>query len=211
MSDIMKEFFLEFVNTTGISEAVSPYFYLGGICTIVLGIIGCILGFRTYRMFFSIILFMGVAAGCFQLMIGPLRSIATCVAVGGVVLAFFGYRWHRLGGFFICFLIGMCAGWLFYPSVILAVVLGVLAGVFELYFPVIAVSLMTSLWGAWMLADGLKLDGALQVATILGLTFIALFWQLFINRKQKLFTKVCPDNVRYLLEQRRKQHGSNIS
>ncbi|MBQ4523914.1 MAG: hypothetical protein IJA10_13330 [Lachnospiraceae bacterium] len=206
MSELMKEFFLEFVNTTGLSEEVSPFLSLGGICVIILGIIGCVLGFRTYRMFFSAILFMGTATASFYFMTGTesLRSIATCVAVVGVVLAFFGYRWHRLGGFVLCFLVGMCIGWLLYPSILLAVVCGVFAGMAEIFFPVIAISAMTSLWGAWMLADAFKVSGALQIVTISGIAVISVVWQLFLNRKQKLFTKVCPDRVRYWMEQRRK-------
>lgn len=206
MSELIKELFLEFVNTTGLSEEVSPFFSYGGICIMILAIMGCMLGFRTYRMFFSAILFMGTATASFHLMAGTesLRSVATCVAVVGVVLAFFGYRWHRLGGFMICFLIGMGIGWLLYPSLLLAVVCGILAGTLEVFFPVIAISVMTSLWGTCMLAEGFQLSGALQVAAVLGIAVLSSAWQLFLNRKQKLFAKVCPDRVRYWMEQRRK-------
>ena len=205
MSDLMKELFLEFVNTTGLSEEVSPFLSVGVICTVVLGILACVLGFRTYRMFFSAILFMGTATASFCLMLGSesLRSIATCVAVVGVVLAVSGAHWHRLGGFVICFLIGMSIGWLLYPSILPAILFGVLAGIAELFFPVIAISAMTSLWGVWMLTDAVKLSGALQSVTIIIIAALCLVWQLFLNRKQKLFTKVCPDSVRYWMEQRR--------
>lgn len=206
MSELVRELFLEFINVTGLSEVVSPDFSLDGICVIILGIVGCVLGFRTYRMFFSAILFMTTAVAAFHFMAGTesLRSVATCVAVGGVVLAICGYYWNRIGGFVICFLIGMGVGWLLYPSYILAVACGILAGTAEVFFPVIAISVMTSLWGACMLAEGFQMSGALQVVAVLGMAVISSAWQLVLNRKQKLFAKVCPDRVRYWMEQRRK-------
>ena len=205
MSELVNELFQKFLNAT-LSGVVSPDFSLDRICIIILGIIGCVLGFRTYRMFFSAILFMTTAVAAFHFMAGKesLRSIATCIAVVGVVLAFFGYYWNHLGGFVICFLIGMGTGWLLYPSYLLAVACGILAGVAEALFPRIAISAMTSLWGACMLVDGFQMSGALQVVAVLGVAVISSVWQLFLNRKQKLFAKVCPDRVRYRLEQRRK-------
>ena len=205
MNELMKEIFIKFADITGISDQVGPVLSIGGILVIVLGMIGCILGFRTYRMFFSALLFVVVAMASFWILEGEaLRSIATCVAVVGVVLAFFGYRWPKLGGFTICFVIGMCFGWIIHPSLILAIIVGVLAALFELYFPVLAISGMTSLWGASLLVGKLEFDGVIEIVVIMLITIGSTIFQLVINRKQKLFSKVCPDKIRYRMEQRGK-------
>lgn len=201
----MKEIFLHFVNITGIANQAEPVLSIGGILVIVLGVVACILGFRTYRMFFSALLFIITAMISFLVLEGEsLRSIATCVAVVGVVLAFFGYRWPKIGGFVVCLMIGMCFGWILHPNLILAIIIGVLAALFETLFPVLGISAMTSLWGATLLIERLNLESALGVIAILLVAAVCTTLQLIVNKNQKLFTKVCPDKIRYRMEQRGK-------
>ena len=205
MNELMNEIFLHFVDITGIDNYAAPVFSIGGMLIMVLGLVGCTLGFRTYRMFFSAILFFVTTVISFLVLEGEsLRSIATCVAVVGVVLAFFGYRWPKVGGFVVCLMIGMSFGWLIYPNIIVAIIFGTLAALFEVFFPVLAISALTSLWGASLLIGGLEINGVLTAILILLVAAGNTMFQLLINQNQKLFSKVCPDKVTYWMEQRGK-------
>lgn len=209
MSKLIEDFFVLFLYETGVLGEFRPYLEWGGNCLLVLAVLGCLFGFRTYRGFFSVLLFMGIAICCCFFLEGKMSwgSVVTSFTVAGVVLGFLGYRWQRLGGFVICGLIGYMFGWLLLPNVLTGLLGAALCGAALLYFPVISLSVLSSLWGAWLLKDCLEIKGVSGGLLVVGVTVVCSAWQLFFNRKQKLFTKPCPQGVKLWLEKRREKNG----
>ena len=204
MSSLLSEFLLEFAKTIRIDTWVSNYLLAENLWMIGLGLLACVFGFYVYRVCFSTLLFIGIAEGlCLVMSKEPWGNVAVYIAVLGTVFGFLAFRWHRFGGFVICAAVGACMGYACHPSIAIALLCAAVAGIAELYFPVITICGMTSLWGAWLLADIAWREKAYYGWLFAGTAIVSLLWQLFMNRKQKIFAKPYPDKVRYWLEKRR--------
>lgn len=203
MKELLNLFWELFINSTRLTEEVAPYLDWGNICVIVICVLACIFGFFVYRAYFSALVFMGISIVlCSALSAMPWGQVAAWCAVLGVVMALLAYRWHHIGGFCICILVGACIGWNIYPSVVLSVGIGLLFGLLELYFPVIAIIASTSLWGSWMLVEGFQLQIVWKIVMIGLVTVVCFILQMMMSRKQKLFTMPIPQKMRYWLKKR---------
>lgn len=205
MNGLLSEYFVWFAYQTGILGELRRFEPYGAGCLLILGVLCCFLGFKMYRVFFSVYLFSLIAAACCILLRSRMDwgAVVTCFAVLGTVISLLAYQWYRLGGCVISGLIGMGIGWLLFPSLWALAVGAVLGIVFTLQFPVIAICLLTALWGGGMVSG-------LEVAPGGGVTFVLFVaagfsLQMVMNRKQKLFASVCPDRVRHWLEGKRKK------
>lgn len=205
MNELMNEYFMWFAYQTGILGEIRRFEPFGAGCLLVLGVINCFLGFKTYRMFFSVFLFSLIAAVCSICFRSRMDwgAVVTCFAVLGTVLAFLSYQWYRLGGCIIGGVIGMGIGWLLFPTVWSAAAGGALGMVFAFYFPVIAVCLLTALWGGGMLSGLAVVPGGNYAFPLFAAAGFAL--QMVMNRSQTLFSRVCPDRVSHWLEGKRKK------
>lgn len=205
MSGLLRVYFELFVNKSGIAGELNHYLTYGKICAMLLGLTACMFGFRVYRLYFSAIIFMGATiAFCTFLSHMPWAQVVAWIAVAGTIIAFLGFRWYRFAGFCICALVGALAGWLIVPSYLVAVLSGALTGVAELFFPVIMIVAVTSLWGAWIFAEGLNVSPMLSVSVSVIAVIIGFMVQMRMNKTQKLFSRPLPDKVRYWLENRRR-------
>lgn len=204
MSSLCRNLLMDFFKTIGIDKRISEQQPVEQVWLICFCILVCVGGFHLYRAFSSILFFVGITeALCFCMKDEPWGSVAVYIAVLGTVIAVLAYRWIRLGGFVVCAAFGACMGWACYPSVVTALLCGIAAGVLQYFFPVIAICLVTSLWGAWLLLDVAWKTNPYYGLLLAGTAMISLLWQLLINRKQTLFKKPYPDWLRYRLEKRR--------
>lgn len=205
MSSICSNLFIDFCKTTGIDKRISGQQPPGQVWLICFCILVCVWGFHLYRVFSSILFFMGITEVlCFCMKGEPWGTVAVYIAVLGTVIAVLAYRWNRLGGFVVCAALGACMGWVCCPSIVVALLCGIAAGIAQWYFPVITICLITSLWGACFLWDIVWKEKNIFCGLLLaGTAVISFLWQLFINRKQTLFRKPYPDWLRYRLEKRR--------
>lgn len=205
MSRLLSTLFGYFVELADIQDKVTDIAYVSTGIIITIAILSCVLGFYSYRTFFSIIMFFFSAATIVYLLGDKeLRgTIVTCIAVISTLLAFFSYQWSKVGGFVVCCFVGACIGWIICPSWIAATISAVIAGVIEGLFPVIAISGYSSLFGTWILADVCELTGNKKILMILFVSIAAFVWQMIISRKQKTFSKACPDKIRLFFEKKK--------
>ena len=210
MRALTTELFLRFSLETGILDTVNENIELLSGILLFLAVLTCFLGFNVYRAEFSVLVFIGVTLICCFIMRERTDwgTVTTTFAVLGTAFAFFAFRWHRLGGFVICGVTAAAVAWLMTQSIWITVAAGVLAGILLLWFPVIMLCLMTSLWGA-LVIYGFRGDipllygrGNLAVVIIMAAGFVL---QMMINRKQKLFVKVYPRRLEHWMEERRKK------
>ena len=211
MADILSKWFGKFASETGILGDIRQYQGFWPYVLLVLGALGCFLGFWVYRAYFAVFLFFLIAFVCTVCMSGRVEwgAVVTCFAVVGTAAAVLSYGWYRFGGCILCALIGVWIGCLVEPSVWTAAAGGILGGIFMLLFPVLALSSLTALWGGWLLADVLFLwfwpgAGPLLKAAAVALCAGAGFGlQMLTSRRQTMFRKVCPDRVTHWLEKRK--------
>lgn len=209
MRALIMELFLRFSLETGILDTVNENIeFLSGVLLLV-AVLTCFFGFNIYRVEFSVLVFVAVTLVCCFIMGNRTDwgTVTTVFAVLGTAFAFFAFRWHRLGGFFVCGLIAAAVAWIMTQSIWVTIVAGVLAGILLLLFPVIMLCLMTSLCGT-LIIYGFKSDITFlhgmgnQVFVIIMAAGFAL--QMLINRKQKLFEKKYPKRLEHWMQERRK-------
>lgn len=210
MTAIIGKWFEIFASKTGILGEIRQYQEFGIWLLLVVGGLGCFFGFKVYRAMFSVNLFLAIALAGSVVLGGRIDwgAVVTFFSVVGVALAVLGYGWYRLGGVAICALAGammaiICSGSL-WPGLAVAIIFGILV----LLFPVITICFTTSLWGSWLFFD------ALCLVTGMNSQFLWLFiaaaaaagflLQLYMSRKQKMFSRLCPDRMRYWMEKRRR-------
>ena len=208
MKELMKELFFRFSLETGILGTVKENERLLEIILICIATLACILGFKIYRILFSMLMFVVVTLLICFLMKERTDwgTVATMFAVLGTVCAFFAYRWHKVGGFIICALIAAAMGWIHTGSIWITFIAGLLAGIAMLVFPVIMISLMTSAWGSIIL-----FEARVEIPFMENLSIIIFFifavagflLQMLINKKQTLFPKKYPKKVQHWMEKRR--------
>lgn len=216
MADLLKENIFCFARQTGIEEEILRYENVLDGMILLLGIAACFFGFKIYRQLFAVILFL-TAAFLFSYFMKESvdwGAVVTCFSTVGVLLAFLGLFWNRLGGCVICGLIIGQISWLASQSVLATVVIIFLSVLCVLTFPVISICISTSIWGAMILYNVLPVSGAAgkRILIYAVVTFIGIAVQFLVNRQQTLFEKPYPDYVSYKIEQRkRRKNADSIS
>lgn len=208
MRELTNELFLRFSLETGILDTVKENIeFLSGVL-LILAIITCFFGFYVYRAEFSVLVFIAVTLICCFIMRQRTDwgTITTTFAVLGTALAFFAYRWHRFGGFVICATVAGTAIWIITQSIWIAIIASVLSGIMFLMFPVIMISLMTSLWGMLVIygfRDNISfLQGCGNLIFLL-IMVAGFTLQMIITRKQKIFVKSYPRHLEHWIKGRR--------
>lgn len=210
MTAIINMWFEIFASYTGILGEIRQYQDSGIWILLLLGCTICLFGFKIYRGLFSVIVFMLIALGSSMLLGGRMDwgSVVTLFAVGGIALAVLGYGWKRLGGVIVCAVSGALMANTFSTSLWVMGLAALILGGLVLVFPVITICFTTAVYGSWLFLDVLYLmlgkDTGYGIWVVL-LAAAGCLLQLYMNRKQKLFSKVCPDRLRYALEKRRQR------
>ena len=210
MANILSEWFVKFASETGILGEIRRYQEMGSYVLLLLGILGCFLGFWVYRAYVSVFLFFLIAyvsTICLSSRV-DWGVVVTCFAVVGTALAILAYGWHRLGGCILCACIGIWIGTLVCPSVWAAILGGVLAVLWMLLFPVLALCSLTALWGGWLISDLLfqlvwKGKPSLHGLTAFICAGVGFGIQILLSRHQTLFAQTCPKRVAHWLEQKK--------
>lgn len=217
MVDIISDWFTKFAFETGIIGEIRQYHYLVLWIFLAAGVFACFFGFRVYQVYFSIFIFFVIAYFSSILLRQWFNwgAIVTFFAVIGIAVALLGYRWNRFGGTVICGVFGIWIGQALGLTTALAVVLGFLAAIFVILFPVIAISTISALWGAMMIADTfiriteMGSTMILQICGVILLTVAGASVQLLLSRKQTLFEKTSPDRLTHWMENRKRHHNAN--
>lgn len=205
MREFLQQGFAFFAQESGIIGWIRQYEEVGFWCLAAVMIVSCLAGFWCYRLFFSMVVFMGIVtlwSAVFTRFI-DWRTAAATFSVVGVAAALLAYRWHRLGAVIICGLIAAGLAWKVHLSVGLIVLSSVSAGIISLGFPVAALCVMTA-WGGSVL-------GAELFPHILSGVWQAVFFaaglavQGLTARKQTFFMKTCPGWFHNWLEQRERK------
>ena len=184
----------------------------------------CFAGFKLYRPMASAVMFLLVIlVGCHWLVPawGLLKGITFCAVVSCslAVVTFLCFHFSAMA-----FAGAVTAGFLYLaiqnlelPLWGILLILGIAAlaaAVLTHFFPLLAVTGFTALWGsstfafsglAELLPDVDKLHAAASVPLFLLLFAGGFAFQLFFFRKQTLFKKTMPEKLRFKLEQKQKK------
>ncbi|MDD3138411.1 MAG: hypothetical protein PHX08_05505 [Lachnospiraceae bacterium] len=211
MAEIIIELFQRFSFETGISGEVRQYGQIGMMALIMLGAFALVMGFKTYRIFFSLVLFICITVLSSVLLSGKANwgEITTFFSVVGTIVALLAYQCYKMGGCVICGLIGGIFGWILTDSIGIALLFCALAIIATLKFPVITICLFTSLFGSLIICELLLTSGNPFVISAICASGYAV--QMLINRRQKIFAKIYPDKVTHWLEKKkRKTYADSI-
>lgn len=205
MVDLVIKLFQDFAYETGILGEIRGYEKQGMWCLLVLSVMALVWGFKTYRVIFSALLFMGCTLAICHLLTDKTDwgTIVTTFAVLGTAIALIGYNWNYLGGVSISVLITCGVTFMLSESIVVMVLVGILFAVLVVQLPVVTICLTTALWGSLMLIELTMLPD--EVLFISGLTLFGFLFQMFVNKKQTLFKKLYPIYITNWLE-RRKQN-----
>lgn len=207
MLGLINNIFLKFAWETGILGSIREFQNNWVFVLILIGILACFFGYKTYRTFFSLLVFMGIATACSLLMreYTDWGSIVTTFSVIGITLALLAYRWVYLGALVINILItiGLVAN--VSNSLILGITLSIIVGFITIYFPVISVCALTSIFGGIVITELFNLTNIGMFLLIIGGVII----QNMTNKNQVAFEKPYPDSVMKFYENR-KVEGQNV-
>lgn len=214
MKDLIKELFFLFSMETGILGIVKENQEFLGSILLIIGTFACFLGFRIYRLIFSILTFMAIAISSIFFMrnFTDWGTITTTFSVLGTVGAFFSYRWHKLGGIIISVLISAAIGWIYTYSILVSILVGILVMILMLFFPVITIYFMTSLWGTLIIKEFLMMNSTNYRRIILSFIIFStgFITQLIINKNQELFDKSYSYRLKNWIEKIGERHGDDI-
>lgn len=202
MVDIVVKLFQDFAYETGILGEIRQYEKLGMWCLLFLSVIALVWGFKAYRAFFSVLVFMGFTVAICLILTDKTDwgTIVTTFAVLGTVIALLSYNWGYLGGISISVLITCGVTFMLSGSIVVMILVGILFVVLVVQLPVVMICLTLALWGSLMLTELTKLpDGILFVS---GLTLFGFLFQMLVNKKQTLFKKPYPTYITDWLERR---------
>lgn len=190
----------------------------------------CFAGFKLYRPMASAVMFLLVIlAGCHWLVPawGMLKGITFCAVVSCslAVVTFLCFHFSAMAfdGAVTAGFVYLAIQNLELPLWGVLLILGVVilaTAVLTHFFPLLAVTGFTALWGSTTfafsgLADLLPNVDRLHMAASVPLFFLlfagGFAFQLFIFRKQTLFQKTMPDKLRFKLEQKlKKKKGGSV-
>lgn len=214
MKDLIKELFFLFSMETGILGIVKENQEFLGSILLIIGTFACFLGFRIYRLIFSILTFMAIAISSIFFMrnFTDWGTITTTFSVLGTVGAFFSYRWHKLGGIIISVLISAAIGWIYTYSILVSILVGILVMILMFFFPVITIYFMTSLWGTFIIKEFLMMNSTNYRRIILSFIIFStgFITQLIINKNQELFDKSYSYRLKNWIEKIGERHGDSI-
>lgn len=203
MIEFINSIFIGFAWDTGILGSIKEYKDYWIFVLILMGILACFFGFKTYRVFFSLFTFMvlAIVSSYFMKSLTDWGTIVTTFAVVGSIMAFLAYRWTYLGALVINVLITLGLVSMASKSIVVTIAMASLVAIVTFYFPVLSVSIFTSIFGAIIIREALKLN---YIAVIL-LFVCGSIIQSLINRNQSIFEKEYPDKLKEFLEKKKKR------
>lgn len=207
MRELIIELFFLFSMETGILGMVKENIVFLEKFLLIIGIFSYFAGFKIYRAIFSIIVFIGVVLTSVFLMkdYTDWGTITTIFSVLGTVFGFLVYRAGKLGGFIICGLMGGTIVWINTYSMVFSIVIGLLVASLMLFFPVIILSFITSLWGAFIIKDfgsSLITINKGEVLVFWIMVILGFGVQIITNTKQELFEEPYPPKLKSWLQKK---------
>ena len=169
---------------------------------IVTAVLLCFFGIKLFKTFSSLIMF--ILTGLFFMFVmtkANMGEIVTVFVIIGLFMAFITYRWYRLSAFIIGMFIGFSFTAPFVESFWINFAVGAAFGVAANLFPVIAIIIMTTVWGGFYFtiagADFLGINISEYLTAL-----IFIFFTLIGITVQYLFSR---DLLRLTLKERRQQ------
>ena len=202
MVDLVIKLFQDFAYETGILGEIRQYEKLGMWCLHFLSVIALVWGFKAYRAFFSVLIFMGFTVAICLILTDKTDwgTIVTTFAVLGTAIAALSYKWNYLGGISISVLITLGVTFILSGSIVVMVLVGILFVVLVVQFPVVTICLTSALWGSLMLTELTMLPDGIVFVSVL--TLFGFLFQMFVNKKQTLFKKPYPTYITDWIEQK---------
>ncbi len=187
MIELIDNIFIRFAWETGILPSIKEYSDYWILVLIFLSIMTCFFGFKSYRLFFSLITFGLVLMAISYLLKNRTDwgSIVTTFSVLGTILGFLAYRWKYLGLGFMGWLIsiGLLSMKLSNPLIVMG--LSIISTGLVFLFPVLAMSLLTSIFGSVIIKEIFYLGNSMTLLLII----LGLGFQIFTSKNQTLFEK----------------------
>jgi len=148
-------------EATGIGaqfEEAAPAISIG---IIVLAVLLCFLGIKIFRPTSSAMMFLMTAMFLTIVMRGiGMGRIVTAFSVIGLIMAAITYKWYRLSAFIIGLFIGFSITAPLVANFWINLSVGIALGIIANIFPVMAVMVMTSVWGGlYTVLAGIELLG----------------------------------------------------
>lgn len=139
-------------------SGASPAISLG---IIVLAVLLCFFGIKIFRPTSSAIMFLMTALFLtFAMRKISMGQIVTAFTVIGLIMAAITYKWYRLSAFIIGLFIGFSITAPLVDNFWINVSVGIALGIIANIFPVMAVMVMTSVWGGlYAVLAGIELLG----------------------------------------------------
>lgn len=202
MLEYVNSIFVRFAWETGILGSIKEYQEYWIPTLILLGIISCFFGFKTYRFFFPLISFMFIAILSIYFMneITDWGTVVTTFAVIGSIVAFLSYSWIYLGATVINVLVGLGLMSIISQSLGFAILVFFITTFLTISFPVIVTSILTSSFGGVLLGEIFNINTSIVIIIIL----LGILFQLVTNKNQEVFEKEYPDKIKYYLGKKRK-------
>jgi len=188
MQQILLTFMNYFTDVMGLSSNIFSNAYAVSVgFSILLMVIG-LLGYKLYRVFFSVIALLATILGVVWLFSSSNAwiHVATTFSIASVAVAFAVYFLKRLSAFFVVALIVLGYALAFNLAIVYAILLASGIGVVAYFFPLVMVVLATSLLGAFegaVLFQATTLKNYYAIGVVL-LFFIYLAVQIFSNRSE---------------------------
>lgn len=182
MIELIDNIFIRFAWETGILPSIKEYSDYWILVLIFLSIMTCFFGFKSYRLFFSLITFGLVLMAISYLLKNRTDwgSIVTTFSVLGTILGFLAYRWKYLGLGFMGWLIsiGLLSMKLSNPLIVMG--LSIISTGLVFLFPVLAMSLLTSIFGSVIIKEIFYLGNSMTLLLII----LGLGFQIFTSKNQ---------------------------
>lgn len=160
---------IQFVfNLTGIDSffcalQFNPRFLLLG-----LGLIACFFGIKLYRLFFSIVVYLGILFLSIFILQGHVlwSSVVLIFSIVGLSLAIFAINWMRSGAVTIVFIFMSMIIYRFGMPVLPSLLIGLIFAVISFYLSMEVVILVTAFWGAQMFFQTVMALISIEIAMI---------------------------------------------
>ncbi len=140
----------KFIEEVGMKAQFDAAAFSVSLALIIMAVMLCFYGVKLFKAFSSIIIF--VLTGLFFLLVMKKADIGDIVAlftILGLLMAAVTYKWYTLSAFIIGMFIGFSFTAPFAESFWINFAVGVAFGVAANVFPVIAIIIMTAVWGSF--------------------------------------------------------------
>jgi hypothetical protein len=193
MTDVLIQIFSYFAYLTGIEGSIWKYRSYGDDAILLIAVVLLFFGFMAFRIISSTMVFGMITIVICRLFEAYISwgSVVTAFAVIGVITAFLLYLAPYFEGGVFCIVLGGIAGWNISESIPGMLIGAFLGMIMFCLIPVSGICAISAVTGAVLLSESEKFPIPLMVVIFC----ICFFFQLFISRRQKIFSKRCPEKL----------------